>query len=377
MEELIHYSEALLREEFGKLPDGTYTFEDAIDFDPMGDRKTPVRIRVAITIDGDRATYDLSGSDPEAIGAVNSTRSMAQSALVVATKAIFPHVPASEGIYNAIDVVNPEGLVTNAQFPRPISGAFATSYEVICACVFGCYLQVLPERSMACSGNMTNMVVGGFDSREGYGRDFVMYIWKEGGYGARPGKKDNHTAISLYASGTRNEPVEVQERVYPVLTHRYEFITDSAGAGRHRGGMGVTRDFELTHGDATLSVLGSRGVEPVWGWEGGQTALGSGLIHDWGGADEFEVGVMRSGVQARKGAVIRFWEGGGGGWRDPATRPPEWVLEDVIDGFVSVEAARDVYRVAVVVVDEDAALYEVDEAETARLRGADSGSDSA
>jgi N-methylhydantoinase B len=377
MEELIHYSEALLREEFRKLPDGTYTFEDAIDFDPMGDRKTPVRIRVAITIDGDRATYDLSGSDPEAIGAVNSTRSMAQSALVVATKAIFPHVPASEGIYNAIDVVNPEGLVTNAQFPRPISGAFATSYEVICACVFGCYLQVLPERSMACSGNMTNMVVGGFDSREGYGRDFVMYIWKEGGYGARPGKKDNHTAISLYASGTRNEPVEVQERVYPVLTHRYEFITDSAGAGRHRGGMGVTRDFELTHGDATLSVLGSRGVEPVWGWEGGQTALGSGLIHDWGGADEFEVGVMRSGVQARKGAVIRFWEGGGGGWRDPATRPPEWVLEDVIDGFVSVEAARDVYRVAVVVVDEDAALYEVDEAETARLRGADSGSDSA
>jgi N-methylhydantoinase B len=138
--------------------------------------------------------------------------------------------------------------------------------------------------------------------------------------------------------------------------------------------MGVTRDFELTHGDATLSVLGSRGVEPVWGWEGGQTALGSGLIHDWGGADEFEVGVMRSGVHARKGAVIRFWEGGGGGWRDPATRPPEWVLEDVIDGFVSVEAARDVYRVAVVVVDEDAALYE---AETARLRGADSGSDSA
>ena len=221
---------------------------------------------------------------------------------------------------------------------------------------------------MACSGNMTNMVVGGYDPRSGYERDFVMYIWKEGGYGARPGKKDNHTAISLYASGTRNEPVEVQERVYPILTHRYEFITDSAGAGRHRGGMGVTRDFELTHGDATLSVLGSRGVEPVWGWEGGHTALGSGLIHDWGGADELEIGVMRSGVHARKGAVIRFWEGGGGGWQDPRTRPPEWVLEDVIDGFVSIEAARDVYGVAVSVVDEDAAAYEIDEEETARLR---------
>jgi N-methylhydantoinase B len=334
----------------------------------MGDRVTPVAIRVTVTIDGERAIYDLSGSDPEAIGAINSTRSMAQSALVVATKAIFPHVPASEGIYNAIEVVNPPGLVTNAQFPRPISGAFATSYEVITACVFGCYLQVLPERSMACSGNMTNMVVGGFDPRPGYGRDFVMYLWKEGGYGARPGKKDNHTAISLYASGTRNEPVEVQERVYPILTHRYEFIPDSAGPGRHRGGIGVARDFELTHGDATLSVLGSRGVVPVWGWEGGMTALGSGLVYDADGPDEEEIGVMRSGVHARKGAVIRFWEGGGGGWQDPLTRPPEWVLEDVVDGLVSTEAARELYGVAVVTVDEDAALYEIDEAETARLR---------
>ena len=95
------------------------------------------------------------------------------------------------------------------------------------------------------------------------------------------------------------------------------------------------------------------------------------------GAGAFgEPGARTFVIQARKGAVIRFWEGGGGGWRDPVTRPPEWVLEDVIDGFVSIEAARDVYRVAVVVVDEDAALYEVDEVKTAQLRGADSGSDS-
>ena len=113
-----------------------------------------------------------------------------------------------------------------------------------------------------------------------------MYLWKEGGYGARPGKKDNHTAISLYVSGTRNEPVEVQERVYPIITHRYEFILDSPGAGRHRGGMGVDARLRLTHGDATLSVLGSRGVAPVWGWEGGRPALGSGLIYDSAGPAE-------------------------------------------------------------------------------------------
>jgi N-methylhydantoinase B len=132
--------------------------------------------------------------------------------------------------------------------------------------------------------------------------------------------------------------------------------------------VGVTRDFELTHGDATLSVLGSRGVEPVWGWEGGLPALGSGLVHDAGGPDESEIGVMRSGIKAKKGALIRFWEGGGGGWQDPKSRPPEWVLDDVVDGFVSIEAARDLYGVAVRVLDEDAALVEVDPDETARLR---------
>ena len=198
---------------------------------------------------------------------------------------------------------------------------------------------------MACSGNMTNMVVGGFDAREpATSGDFVMYIWKEGGYGARPGKKDNHTAISLYASGTRNEPVEVQERVYPILTHRYEFITDSAGAGRHRGGMGVTRDFELTHGDATLSVLGSRGVDPGVGLGG--RPPGARQRPDLRRGRPRRVGDRRDALgRARgQGPPIRFWEGGGGGWQDPRTRPAEWVLEDVIDGFVSIEAARDALR---------------------------------
>ena len=144
MSELIRYSEALLREEFRKLPDGTYSFEDAIDFDPMGDRETPVKIKVSITIDGDRALYDLSGSDPQANGAINATRSMAQSALVVATKAIFPHVRPARGSTTRSTRSTPRAWSPTRSSRAPISGAFATSYEVICQCIFGCYLQVMP-----------------------------------------------------------------------------------------------------------------------------------------------------------------------------------------------------------------------------------------
>jgi N-methylhydantoinase B len=260
MDELIHYSRRCCARSSASCPTAPTASRTRSTSTRSGDRETPVKIKVSITIDGDRRSTTSPAAIPRRTARSTRRARWRSRRWSSRRRRSFPHVPASEGIYNAIDTINPEGLVTNAQFPRPISGAFATSYEVICACIFGCYLQVVPERSMACSGNMTNMVVGGFDAREGYGRDFVMYLWKEGGYGARPGKKDNHTAISLYASGTRNEPVEVQERVYPILTHCYEFITDSAGAGRHRGGMGVARDFELTHGDATLSVLGSRGV---------------------------------------------------------------------------------------------------------------------
>jgi N-methylhydantoinase B len=368
IDELIRYSEALLREEFAKLPDGVYEWEDAVDFDPGGDRKTRLPIKMKVTIDGERAQYDLTGSAPEAIGAVNSTHSVTMSALMVATKAIFPHVPVNEGVFNAIDVINPPGLITSAEFPRPLSGAFATSYDVTCAAVFACYLQMLPGRSMACPGNLVAMVAAGPDGRVGHAGEFVMYIWKEVGFGARPGKKDNHTALSLFASGTRNEPVEVQERLYPMITTRYGFITDSAGAGRHRGGLGIDRAFKLTSGDGTLSMTGNRGETEIWGWAGGQPGMGSGLTTDWNGPTEAEEGVMRSGISTKHGHVTRVWGAGGAGWEDPKTRPVEWVLDDVIDEFVSIEAARDLYGVAVRCVDSDAALYEVDAEETRRLR---------
>jgi N-methylhydantoinase B len=368
MDELIRYSEALLREEFTKLPDGTYTWEDAVDFDPGGDRETQLPIKMSMTIAGDRATYDLTGSAPEAIGAVNSTHSVTMSALMVATKAIFPHVPVNEGVFNAIDVINPPGLITSAQFPRPLSGAFATSYDVTCAAVFACYLQVLPERSMACPGNLVAMVAAGPDNREGFSGEFVMYIWKEVGYGARPGRKDNHTALSLFASGTRNEPVEVQERLYPMLTTRYGFIQDSGGAGRHRGGLGIDRAFKLTHSDGSLSMTGNRGTTEIWGWNGGLPGMGSGLTTDWQGSTEDEAGVMRSGIPTKQDHVTRLWGAGGAGWEDPKTRRADWVLDDVIDEYVSMEAARDLYGVAVRCIDADAAHYEIDEEETQRLR---------
>jgi N-methylhydantoinase B len=370
MRELIAHSESLVRARLGQLKDGTYSFTDYIDYDPGAKDRTPVPVHLDFTVDGERATFDFSKSAPQAKGAVNATRALLWSAVMVGTKAVFPEVPVNQGIFRAIEVVAPDGLVVTAQFPAPVSGAFATVYEKITACVFGCFLQIIPERAMVGSGNICNMVLGGVDTRPGReGRDYVMYNWLEGGYGARPGKKDNHTAMSLFASGTRNQPIEMLEHAYPVLFERYGLIPDSAGPGRHRGGLGVWKHFWITHGDAILSVLGDRETRPAWGYGGGKSAnKGNQMIYKAETDRPEIIGMKRSGIPVESGHLFHYWQGGGGGYGVPWERPVEWVLDDVMSGYVTVDGARQDYYVVVRVIDADTMQYEVDEAATAQLR---------
>ena len=182
-----------------------------------------------------------------------------------------------------------------------------------------------------------------------------MYLWKEGGYGARPGKKDNHTAISLYASGTRNEPVEVQERVYPILTHCYEFITDSAGRRaaprRHR------RRPRLRAHARRRRPLGARQPrrEPVWGWDGGLPRWAAASSTTPAAPTSSRSASCAPGVHARKGPA-RSASGraaaAAGGNRERGRRVGARGRDRRL---VSIEAARELYGVAISVVDQDAA----------------------
>jgi N-methylhydantoinase B len=368
MDDLISYSERLLRAEFAQLVDGTYEFEDFVDFDPLGDRHTPIRVHVGLTIEGDRATFDFSGCDPQARAAINSPRSMTRSACMISLRNVFPHVPQNEGIIRSIELVLPEGLVVNPTFPATVNATFATTYEKMAACILGCFLQAIPERSMACSGNAANFIIGGFDPRPGFEQDYVYYLWREVGLGARPGKKDNHNAHPLVGSGLRNQPVELQERLYPIHTERYGLIADSAGAGRHRGAPGVARDIALTHGEGVLSIVSDRGTRAPWGYAGGHDSLPSTLVYAPGTSEELDIGMMASNVEIESGRAIEFRVSGGGGYGDPRERSLEWVLDDVVDELVSIEAARDVYGVVIELVDADAGEYRLDERATAALR---------
>jgi N-methylhydantoinase B len=221
---------------------------------------------------------------------------------------------------------------------------------------------------MACPANLMNICLGGPDERDDRGRDFVMYCWLGGGWGGRPGRKDNFTMLSPLASGTKLQPAEFLERSYPVLIDGYGLLPNSEGAGTHRGGFGLAFPIRVPHGTAGLAVLGDRGRLRPWGYDGGLEPLGNGMRVIVEDGEPEDIGVMSSGRRIKAGTRLQYWEGGGGGWGDPAKRPPDWVLQDVIDELVSVERAREVYRVAIEVGDPEALEYAVDEAETRRLR---------
>jgi N-methylhydantoinase B len=367
MRALIRYSETLLRAEFAKLADGTYSFTALIDRDPASDSDEPVRIHMDLTIDGDHAIYDLSKSSPQAKGAINGTESATVSAAVVATKALFPWVPLNQGIFDAIEFVIPDGLVCSAIYPAPISGMAATIFPGVSDCVLGTFIEIAPERSMAGPTGLINTVSGGYDPRPGFEREFVTYVWLEGGWGGRPSKKDNHTAMCLFATAARNVPVEHMERLFPLQFDAYRIEPDSFGAGFHRGAPGVAKIWRYTHGDAVFSSLGDGERFGPWGYAGGKAAPGARIVYAPGTDEERNLGMFCTGAHIGRGRQIYFFQSGGGGYGEPLDRDPNWVLEDVENEILSVEAAAREFGV-VVSPGEKPWRYTIDHEQTETLR---------
>lgn len=361
-------SEQRLREEIGNLPDGTYSFTDYIDRDPVGDSAEPIPVHLDMVVEGERMVMDLSKSGASAAGPVNCTASAAQAAVMAGVHAIFHEIPWNEGLEGAVELVLGPGTVVNAEFPRPVSGMAASPGEKVLACVHGCMVQVRPERSMACPTNLVNVNIFGHDEREGHeGEEYVMYLWLAGGWGGRPGRRDAHTSLFPMGPSTNLQPIEFLESVYPVRFHAFQLKDDSEGAGRHRGGFALECPWEMTHGGAVINVQGDRQVLHGWGVEGGEPHGGTDIIYARGTDDEQRFGVMSANNEIEPRVRIDYWQSGGGGWQDPKSRPPEWVLEDVQSGLVSAERAREVYGVVVTAAD-DPTDVEVDAEATAELR---------
>lgn len=362
MAEDMDYSRRLLAAEAARLPDGDYEWSDYIDSESSTNPE-PRKVGLVIRVRGDRFIFDLSGSDPACASGCNSTYPTTASALFVATKCIFPHVPMNHGCFEVVEIIAPEGTIVNAAYPAAVSGMAATTYEKLQACVFGAFSRVVPERVMACPYNLINISSGGVDTRPGFGQPYVAYTRAEGGYGGRWTKDGSTGLITLYGSSSKNSPLEVLERRYPWLHTEWSIWPESAGAGRYRGGFGSIIRFQLTHGTARLTVLGDRERFPAFGLFGGGSSSPQKVIVNAATDRERNLGMRQTGYLIKAGDEVTLLSSGGGGVGDPLERAPGAVESDVAEGYLSPAAARAQYGVVISEADG-----QVDTQATAHLR---------
>jgi N-methylhydantoinase B len=339
MDEIIGRTEAGARTAILGVPDGVYAFEDFLD--DHGPGTPPLRVHVTVTVAGDRLVIDYAGSSPQTSSGMNSyinyTRSYSYAAIKCLTD---PLGPMNEGALRPVTVRAPEGSFLN---PRPPAGGGPRA--IICYRVFeavlGALAPALPDRVAAAASHFANPTFGGRDrARE---RSFVAYDLVLSGTGARA-TRDGCDAMA-WAFNAANIPVEAQEARHPIIVERFELMRDSAGPGRFRGGSGIRRDLRFLADEGKLTNLSERQRFAPWGlFGGGAGTLGRTVINPGPGE---RVVHGKTSCDFAYGDVISFQQSGAGGYGDPLERDPDRVLEDVLDDFVSIEAAGEQYGVVI------------------------------
>jgi N-methylhydantoinase B len=367
-EECQDYVERFAREKLSSLPEGTWKTVDFIDQDPSRPEGL-IPIHVELTIKDNKVHYDFAGSHPAIDCFLNGSESSVFSAIVAGTKFFFPEIPLNSGFYRFIDASLPAGSVVNAPYPYAVTGFCSGAYEKVMNAIFALWSKVIPDRALACSFNLEYLLIGGTDNRdETRGRFFMWYDWSAGGWGARHGKDGSNTTSSIFGVGLAQQSVEAQERLTPVLMSRYQIAADSGGPGRFRGGCGLEKGGRLTEIENTvMSYCCDRARSVTWGMKGGQSSVPHGVVHTRG-EDKRNLGAVFSNVPMQPGDRFIRPSAGGGGLYDPLERDLERVLDDVIDGYVSIAGAARDYGVVIEAVDPELDDYRIDRAATDKLR---------
>jgi N-methylhydantoinase B len=366
---MMDYSERLLMAQTSKLPDGSYEFEDYMDMDPPHPEQRPVKVKVKLEVRAGKLLFDFTGSDPAPMGSVGGSLPTTWSGVICAVLNFFPGAPFSHGALRLIEVQTTPGSCVHLMPPSPFTGMAAGALEKVIAVVLNTLGQAQPEKRTAAIYNLCNMSMAGSDPRF-HNRPWIMYLWLPGGFGATARGDAGLPTMMLYGPGCKNQPIEVHERIYPILYESFGMKQDSMGPGRYRGGAGIETVFYVTEGEAEFSVIGDRHKFPIWGVEGGEPGGGQDIIVRNGQPDADSVGMLAIGVKVRRGERIRYFSGGGGGYGDPLDREKELVLADVADGLLSEQAANKQYGVVVRETDTEMRSVEIDEAATAAHRAA-------
>lgn len=351
-------SERRIRAALEQWPDGESEAEGRMDTDGA-DLHTPVLVRVKVVKKGDGITIDLSEMNDQVRGPINIRPQAAESGAFLALLGYLdPTIPINEGCRRVFALVNPEGKLTNPRFPAPVNNYFPTTH-VLYSAVQKALAVFNPARAVGACGFGTGGNTLGYRQARA-GKPAVQYEIFAVSMGGTPAS-DGTPFVMPMSHITPNTPVEILETEYPVRVTRFEPIADSAGAGRHRGGPGYRKEYELLS-DAVFTLRMGGFRFGAWGVLGGKDpSLARCVLNPE--TERHEALPPLHTRELKAGEVIRIELPGGGGYGDPRQRDPAAVLEDVLNGYLSLETAEREYGVAI-----DPATRTVDAERTARLR---------
>ena len=305
---LQRYSARLMRHALRLVPDGTYRAEDFLDDDGFSTK--PIRLRLAIHIQGGRAIVDFAGSSPQCRGSVNAVMAITTSAVFYVFRCLLGEdVPACAGLLEPIEIIAPEGTVLNARPPAAVAAGNVETSQRIVDVLFRAMARALPHRiPAASSGTMNNLSFGGINPETG--APFAYYETIAGGMGARP-TADGLSGIHTHMTNSLNTPVEALEADFPVRVRRTSIRRGSGGRGRFRGGDGIVRELEFLT-DVRCSILSDRRRIPPYGLAGGQPGKpGKNALMAGGKKSSLP---SKTAMRVPAGGVLTIETPGGGGW---------------------------------------------------------------
>tara|TARA_B110000116_G_C16796989_1_gene567409 strand:+ start:35 stop:2071 length:2037 start_codon:yes stop_codon:yes gene_type:complete len=339
--------ERRMRDRITALPDGTYYYEDYLEYFDE-EKFDPVLMRLALTVEGDKIIADFDGSNPQVPGVVNSSHAVTSAGVFVAVKSVLdPDGAINDGVFRAIEVHTPKKSIVDVKFDAP-AGAHGEVRKRAVSVTLGALAQIVPELVSGdlCGTSFPNSIGGTDNTRN---RPYVYYEVPAGGNGGFMESDGSSAFVNVDFGNIRSiHNVEHLENEMPLHVQRCVLRKDSGGAGRSRGGLGMQREIRLLDYDATYSVLSDRAVIPPFGTAGGKSALPvSVTIRNALGEQSLSIPGKATGRKINKGDVVIMRSAGGGGYGSPLERDVDLVVNDVMVGYVSREAAEDDYGVAI------------------------------
>lgn len=337
--DLLDYSERRMRLGLAQLPDGVYEGSDQIDDDGIND--APIHITVKLIIKGDEVIVDLTGCDAQAEGNVNATlASTHAAAYYVMIGVVDPGVPPNSGCYRPIKLLTRPGSVVDPLPPGAVAARTNCTQKIVEA-MLRALAQAVPDRVTA--GSHGQISTCGFGGRDAAGKRFIYTDIQGGGSGARP-YRDGRDGQDSHLPRFMNTPIEVTERRFPVRIERYEFITDSGGAGQYRGGLALRRDIRMLADQVSFARYADRHKFAPQGLFGGLPGSVGSFVVNPGSASER---TMKSkGLDTLNlGDLLSVCLPGAGGYGDPRQRDRAELQRDLDDEKVSATAALLAYGV--------------------------------